>query len=661
LNDLHELAVPILKKTSGNAILVVMSVLVFVGIFLIDLPNRFWDISTKLLLFFLVVGLMAIVLKIRFQNRGFADSSHDAEGNSNTGDSSDGVVFLPRSSFGGDGNSDSDSFELEVSTNSLGVSEGNREFEDSVEVANKLKTDSKTELEEESTDYDIRSLKLADVEHKLDSELSFRRFLINITNTIHSEFKSFSSFFFLVNHIERACIVKVSLSQSEHFFKERAIYFEEPEGEILNTVIKEKCPLVINDLDEKFRKLPYYTDVEEVKSICIVPIIMNKVVIGLLGIDHKKKSRYSDNDIEVLRSHSTLIEEFIGNVEQVYKCENVLNTISSLFDISERLNSGLTVDEVIDIFSRVLSKSIKFDRVFVSLKNPRTNTGHVVRVLGDGDGFDETTEFFLKGNLNGSLIKTGELIYIKDLKSHHRFFPRFNSDEQQEEQYRTFYGLPLAVRHECFGAVSIESKSPDCYDRTQRQFVVILVNMISQALERAQLYDELETRAETDGLTDVFNHRTFRERLKNEIERSLRSGLNFSLLMIDIDHFKSFNDNYGHDVGDFVLRKVADQIKKCVRKVDLVARYGGEEFVVILIEHVKNEAFATAERLREDIQNQEFVQEGQNYTVTVSIGVAEFGEDSQEGQKLINLADQAMYEAKDSGRNCVVAFRQQNV
>lgn len=654
MNDLYDLAVRTLRKVGTNAFVTVLSVIVFVGLFLIDLPGGPFSMFIKIFLVIVIPVSVFLFLRSR-SNSGSHTFPGDADNRTDAARRSETVVFMGREGESG-GEERSDPVQVSVIKPDDTTGTSGKDFEDSVQLANRLKQDTATESEEDSADYDIRSLKMADVETRLDSEQSFRRFLVNIIHTIKSEFAAHSSFFFLVNHVERACVVKVSLSDSEHFFSERAIFYDKAEADILQTVIQEKCPLLISDLDEKFSGLPYYTGVEEIKSICIVPVVLNGVVIGLLGIDNRRKGSYKDQDVEVLTSHAKLIEEFIGNVEHVYRCENALNTISSLFDISEHLNAKLRTADIVELLKRVLPQSIKFDRAVVSLKHRKEPIATVEAVLGEANGVKTRSDFGLKGSLNGSLIKNREPIYIRDLSRQDRYFPRFNEAEEEKEVFKSFFGLPMAIHGECFGAFSLESRLPDAFDKTQRQFGIILANVVSQALERAALYDDLATLAEHDGLTGLLNHRTFLDRLAHEIERTKRSGVSFSLLMMDIDHFKKFNDTYGHQVGDFVLNQVASVIRSSVRIVDIVGRYGGEEFVVILIEQTKKQAEMTGERIRTNVERHLFDDGENQYHVTISVGISETNVDAPDRHGLVKAADEAMYQAKMAGRNRVVLF-----
>lgn len=177
-------------------------------------------------------------------------------------------------------------------------------------------------------------------------------------------------------------------------------------------------------------------------------------------------------------------------------------------------------------------------------------------------------------------------------------------------------------------------------------------NAMAEKLRKSQA--TLEELAIHDGLTGLYNHREFYQRLEAEMERAKRYRDPLSLLMMDIDHFKAFNDTYGHQAGDSVLRALSALIRKEIRSVDHVARYGGEEFAVILPQTPSADAFAMAERLRNSIVTQAInINKEQVVNVTVSVGVAAFPEDAKSRDDLIAAADQALYTAKHAGRNRV--------
>lgn len=176
----------------------------------------------------------------------------------------------------------------------------------------------------------------------------------------------------------------------------------------------------------------------------------------------------------------------------------------------------------------------------------------------------------------------------------------------------------------------------------------------------AELHDKqlrLEQRANTDSLTGLYNHRFFQERLNEEVKRADRHCRQISVLMIDLDHFKSFNDTHGHPAGDCAIVEVAGILRHSVRDIDVVGRYGGEEFAVIMPECALSDARKTAERIREQIQRNGFAgKDGQTVPMTCSIGVAHYPTHSLEREGLVFAADIALYQAKSLGRNRVKVY-----
>jgi len=191
-----------------------------------------------------------------------------------------------------------------------------------------------------------------------------------------------------------------------------------------------------------------------------------------------------------------------------------------------------------------------------------------------------------------------------------------------------------------------------------RENAVPVTNLASEAglaLEVVSLYDSLKIMAVTDGLTGLYNHREFYQSLRRELERARRYRHTLSLLMIDVDDFKRFNDRFGHPAGDIALRKISDLLRKCARTTDIIARYGGEEFAVILPESTPGGALMVAERIKSEVAGHNFIKDAKDPVhLTVSIGIysAEKGEVSED--QIVSLADDASYTAKKSGKNRVV-------
>ena len=177
---------------------------------------------------------------------------------------------------------------------------------------------------------------------------------------------------------------------------------------------------------------------------------------------------------------------------------------------------------------------------------------------------------------------------------------------------------------------------------------------IGKYLVKSRDFEQQYKLATTDGLTELYNHRYFQEQIRMQVEQAKRYSTNFSLIIIDIDFFKKFNDTFGHQSGDAVLRQVAQTLKKNVRSTDIVCRYGGEEMSIILPNTIKDEAFTTAQKICNRVAEKKFKLIGDKETgVTISLGVATFPFDGDSAQKIIEAADKKLYEAKNNGRNQV--------
>jgi len=187
-------------------------------------------------------------------------------------------------------------------------------------------------------------------------------------------------------------------------------------------------------------------------------------------------------------------------------------------------------------------------------------------------------------------------------------------------------------------------------DRLDDKIIGLIQTKISSIIFHTKTLHKTIKLSNLDGLTELFNHRSFHERLEKEIYRAQQYDLNFSLLMMDIDDFKKLNDTYGHLAGDQHLRSIARILKFILRETDFVARYGGEEFAVILPETPLEGARSAAERIRSSVENQDF---GKNIRVTLSIGVSSYPDHGVKKNDLIEKADKALYKAKELGKNRV--------
>jgi len=229
------------------------------------------------------------------------------------------------------------------------------------------------------------------------------------------------------------------------------------------------------------------------------------------------------------------------------------------------------------------------------------------------------------------------------------------SSSVEKGQEPAYIHLPLIAHKNPIGVLVLSGPPTPAFRRDAPAILNLVSNEMTMIIDNARLYEDAKRMAITDGLTRIYNHRFFQELFEKEFKRALRYKTTFSLIMLDIDHFKKVNDTYGHLFGDHILREIANLIKGCLRTMDIVARYGGEEFAILLPETDLESALDTAERIRSAIENHEFQEDEESpVRITVSQGVTVFpSPDVQERSDLVAKADAALYEAKEAGRNCI--------
>jgi diguanylate cyclase (GGDEF)-like protein len=214
--------------------------------------------------------------------------------------------------------------------------------------------------------------------------------------------------------------------------------------------------------------------------------------------------------------------------------------------------------------------------------------------------------------------------------------------------------VPLTAHGRVSGLLVAESAESSFFSSRDEQLLSVVARSAGLALENAELHKRTEELSTIDELTGAYNYRYFIQKFQEEKKRAVRYDLPLSVIMVDIDWFKKLNDSYGHEIGNMVLKSLTQTIKKCVRDVDIFARYGGEEFVVILPQTPQSEAYHIGERIRDQVEKT-LIDAGTagKLKVTVSVGVSSFPENGKSEEELVSVADQALYQAKGSGKNLV--------
>lgn len=340
------------------------------------------------------------------------------------------------------------------------------------------------------------------------------------------------------------------------------------------------------------------------------------------------------------------------------KLQKSLHNISILYNISQAVNF---IDDLKRLLRVILNKALETidaEKGSLMLYNFAENVLQTKVVYGLPDKNLETE--INNGLVECSKIKVGEgiagTVFVEKksiISNLGQNDPRFVNNGQ-ELNINSLLCVPLIAKGEPIGVINITNKlNGKLFNKQDLEFIEALANQAAIAIDNAKLY-ELATK---DGLTKLYIYRHFYTLLENEIKRSSRYSHEMTLLMMDIDNFKSINDTYGHPVGDQVLREIASCITQTIRKIDIASRYGGEEFTVILPETNITDSKIIAERIRKNISKIKInVKDDINICPTVSIGMSEYPSCALDEQTLIELADVALYNAKNSGKNCICEY-----
>lgn len=255
------------------------------------------------------------------------------------------------------------------------------------------------------------------------------------------------------------------------------------------------------------------------------------------------------------------------------------------------------------------------------------------------------------GGLTEQILNSGEIFIVSDTANS----SFFHNPVAISEGIRSLVCVPLIFQDDIVGIMYLDDFTPRDFDRQKLELLSILSSFAALAIHNARLHNKTKLMAITDFLTGLHNHRYFQQILTQELGRARRYEKVLSMIILDIDNFKSFNDSYGHAVGDKVLIAIGDIINRSLRKVDYAFRYGGEEFILLLPETSLQNTVMTAERLRVRIADEAvaMVPEACGSTITVSAGVACYPENGSNREDLFSLMDSFLYKAKTMGKNRV--------
>jgi two-component system, cell cycle response regulator len=430
-----------------------------------------------------------------------------------------------------------------------------------------------------------------------------------------------------------------------------------PSAGILGAVVRDRQPILCSAT--KPGQLPYYTEsAHHGVALVAVPIIEAGHLRGILAADRDTPFVEADRDLLAEASEQVLR---VVQAEQVFRAvERAKYEHERFYQATAMLGRALTAEQVMEAAFEAAGAITDYDAAAIALyeRDKGKHKVAAIRIKETGEGlFDQKLaglEFKDNAGLASMVVKNRH--YLPSGGEPREVSAPIYTRKVKVDEAKSLLVLPLLVADEAIGTLALVSRTEKRFTKDVREMLGVIANQVAVALQNGFLYKKMETMATTDGLTGLTNHRTFQQRFADLLERAQRQNGKVALLLCDIDHFKKVNDNYGHPIGDEVLRRVARVLQEVPRKIDVPARYGGEEFAVLLDNVDVAQAKAVAERIRIEIAKVVVETDKGPLSVTESVGVAAFPDDGRDRETLIERADLALYHAKHSGRNRVVTW-----
>lgn len=333
--------------------------------------------------------------------------------------------------------------------------------------------------------------------------------------------------------------------------------------------------------------------------------------------------------------------------------------LSVLLQITQEMSTTLDLNSLIEKILNALKGLLDCQVVILLMYNPGSETLEVSQTLGiDREALTDVT-FKLTEGISGESARTKKTNYVPDLKIDKRYL----SYKKTLTVFGSMLSIPLISHNKLSGVLNLHKDKIQSFSDDEIALSEAVASQAAIAIENAKLYQIATELAITDELTGLSNRRHFHDILNRELTLTQRYSSSLSLIMIDIDHFKKYNDYHGHLQGDVVLKKVATSLLHNTRRIDLTCRFGGEEFIILLPKATAMGAIIAAEKLRSVIEAESFAGEEESQPggrLTLSLGVSNYPDDTADINNLLELADQALYKAKDQGRNRVVSFTDKN-
>lgn len=475
---------------------------------------------------------------------------------------------------------------------------------------------------------------------------------------IFKALKTLTAFF---NCETGAFMLGQNLTASQHSESSHTI-FASLEGDTPENVKQSAESLLTNFLMEPHNE--YINNSSEssgnlsgIKNYMLVPMVLRNEIEGAFLLGNRSQI-FSESDAAILRSACSQLDnavEFCRYVKNHQEASLILKKqqreLEILYEMSLTLNHGYEMETLFRKILENIMNLLKIDRASIMSYDSKTDALNTIITLGEKHTCRLARLSMGKG-IAGLVLATGKPIFAP-LGSEDRRFQPFNETGLKIKRIYSFACIPLLAKDSVLGVINFSMLSPKkSIKPSSLETLSVAANMVSLAFQRQEFYQM----SIKDELTGLFSFRYFKERLEEESMRCRRYRVSFSLIIFDLDHFKSVNDTYGHPFGNIVLKEFAAVLNRNIRVgVDIPARFGGEEMIVILPHTEIEGATVVAERIRRDVEQLKLESNGISVKVTTSGGIACFPKHAETSEALLKKADAALYRAKESGRNIILA------
>lgn len=329
--------------------------------------------------------------------------------------------------------------------------------------------------------------------------------------------------------------------------------------------------------------------------------------------------------------------------------------VTVLHELGKALTSTLELDQVLRTIMEKIDEFLRPDTWSLLLVDELRQELYFEIAIGAGSEILKDIRIKMGQGLAGWVAKSGEAVIVADVSKDTRFFGQV--DEKTKMETHSIVAVPVKFRDHCLGVIElINCVGPKGFGARDMALLEALADYAAIAIENARHVQRIHELTITDDCTNLYNSRHLNFMLDTEIYRSQRYGYQFSLIFIDLDHFKNVNDTHGHLTGSKLLGEIGQMIKSYCRLIDFAFRYGGDEFVLLLPQTSKENAFIVARRLHRIIRESTWLKDSHvDVRITASVGVASYPTDSNNKAGLLHLADEAMYLVKNTTRDSVAA------